>query len=470
LERGGICVPRGALGVLQWARDRHATWSSLSILAARVNSSAWLFSRRPTATTRSKKKRRKKTPKKKKKQSPLQNKTTQQPSKNIAVLDVRNDYEWDAGHFLGAERPNEEAFADTPVGGDDDDVPAPLQGRDPDAPVMMYCTGGIRCDVYSAFLRKKGFKNLYTLEGGVQGYLRARGGAPARARELLGGGGGEEATAASAANAEAESDADTPAFAPDAPQGWRGSLFVFDDRLAVAPAGAPGQLLDAGAVEEERRRLEEEEEQEQEAAAAAASAPPLAPLRAAVPCQVCRSADAVLPHLNCANLDCNDLFLACAACRERLRGCCCGECLSAPARLLRPIKAGGHYRSWTAYASPDAPLAVEDGGGNSSNNELDSDADAGDRSVRTVGHAIATGRRREGRLARRARRREAWKAKHKQAEEEQRRLKEEVRRAVAAREEAMMAGGGGDGGAAESERARRLRELLERRRATTTAA
>jgi predicted sulfurtransferase len=32
----------------------------------------------------------------------------------------------------------------------------------------MYCTGGIRCDIYSTFLKNKGFRNLYTLEGGVQ--------------------------------------------------------------------------------------------------------------------------------------------------------------------------------------------------------------------------------------------------------------------------------------------------------------
>jgi hypothetical protein len=35
-------------------------------------------------------------------------------------------------------------------------------------PPQMYCTGGIRCDVYSTFLRQKGFNQLYTLEGGVQ--------------------------------------------------------------------------------------------------------------------------------------------------------------------------------------------------------------------------------------------------------------------------------------------------------------
>lgn len=304
---------------------------------------------------------------------------------------------------------------------------------------MMYCTGGIRCDVYSAFLRARGFTNLYTLEGGVQGYLRARGGEPARASELL---------AAEEEKKEQKEEADL-AFAPDAPQGWRGSLFVFDDRLAVAPAGAPGQLLDAGAVEEERRRLQQAEEGDEEAAPSPSSTiSPLAPLRAAVPCQICGKADAVLPHLNCANLDCNDLFLACGACREALRGCCCRECVAAP-RLLRPIKPGGHYATWQAYASAEDQSGADG---------LDSDADAGDRRVRTVGQAIATGRNREGRLARRARRREAWKAKHKQQEEEQRRVKEEMRRALAMREQQQQQQAEG-GAAALSDRQRRVQEL-----------
>ena len=55
----------------------------------------------------------------------------------MIVLDVRNDYEWDAGHFDGAERPAEEEFAETPVGEDPADVPGYLKGQDPDTPVMM---------------------------------------------------------------------------------------------------------------------------------------------------------------------------------------------------------------------------------------------------------------------------------------------------------------------------------------------
>ena len=74
-------------------------------------------------------------------------------------------------------------------------IPSYLQGKAADTPVMMYCTGGIRCDVYSAHLRDKGFTNLYTLEGGIQNYLREEG-----------------------------------------HQLWDGSLFVFDGRMAV-PSG-----------------------------------------------------------------------------------------------------------------------------------------------------------------------------------------------------------------------------------------
>lgn len=75
------------------------------------------------------------------------------------------------------------------------EVPTPLRDVPKDTPVMMYCTGGIRCDVYSTFLRQRGYSQLYTLEGGVQAYLRQQGG-----------------------------------------QHWKGSLFVFDGRMAI-PAG-----------------------------------------------------------------------------------------------------------------------------------------------------------------------------------------------------------------------------------------
>ena len=54
------------------------------------------------------------------------------------MLDVRNGYEWDAGHFSSAGRPAEEVFAETPVGHDEAAVPEPLKGAPSDTPVMMY--------------------------------------------------------------------------------------------------------------------------------------------------------------------------------------------------------------------------------------------------------------------------------------------------------------------------------------------
>lgn len=129
------------------------------------------------------------------------------------VLDVRNAYEWDAGHFQGAERPVEEEFRETPV----DAEPPHLAGVPRDAPVMMYCTGGIRCDVYSAALRKQGFTNLYTLEGGIANYLRTEGG------DL-----------------------------------WDGSLFVFDSRNVLPgdlTAGTPPNLRSNKAARRRQRQF-----------------------------------------------------------------------------------------------------------------------------------------------------------------------------------------------------------------------
>ena len=57
------------------------------------------------------------------------------------LLDVRNGYEWDVGHFKGAQRPVQESFRET-VETNVDDVVGPLSGVDKDKPIMMYCTGG----------------------------------------------------------------------------------------------------------------------------------------------------------------------------------------------------------------------------------------------------------------------------------------------------------------------------------------
>ena len=65
------------------------------------------------------------------------------------------------------------------------------------------------------------------------------------------------------------------------------------------------------------------------------------------PCAIC-GAKADAPHLNCANVDCNKLFLACDKCKLEYQGCCCEVCTAAP-RMLRPIKKDGYYAKLHTY-------------------------------------------------------------------------------------------------------------------------
>jgi predicted sulfurtransferase len=76
--------------------------------------------------------------------------------KSYILLDVRNGYEWDVGHFRGAHRPEVDCFRNTSFGlSDEKEAPSdPLINVDKEkTDILMYCTGGIRCDVYSTVLR-----------------------------------------------------------------------------------------------------------------------------------------------------------------------------------------------------------------------------------------------------------------------------------------------------------------------------
>ncbi|NGX62396.1 MAG: hypothetical protein K940chlam9_01893, partial [Chlamydiae bacterium] len=171
------------------------------------------------------------------------------------VLDVRNDYESAIGHFKGAITPPLKTFREFP-----EYAQKLSEEVDPEkTKVMMYCTGGIRCELYSALLKKRGFQDVYQLDGGVIQY------------------GLEEGSAH-----------------------WEGKLFVFDDRLAIPIDG-----------------------------------------KEAVPISSCSFCEASSDtYYNCANMDCNTLFLACPSCVEEERGCCCESCKEVP--RLRPFdpKAG----------------------------------------------------------------------------------------------------------------------------------
>jgi UPF0176 protein len=85
------------------------------------------------------------------------------------LLDVRNGFEWDVGHFRGAVRAPFERFHEFPKWAAQLDIPK-------DTRVLMYCTGGIRCEKFSGLLRREGFENVGQLHGGILRYAAEQGG------------------------------------------------------------------------------------------------------------------------------------------------------------------------------------------------------------------------------------------------------------------------------------------------------
>jgi UPF0176 protein len=116
---------------------------------------------------------------------------------DVLLLDTRNAYEVALGTFEGATDPGTQTFAAFPkfVGAALD--PARHQK------VAMFCTGGIRCEKASSYLRSRGFREVYHLKGGILKYL-------------------EEV--------------------PQAQSKWQGECFVFDHRVAVGQGLAPTML------------------------------------------------------------------------------------------------------------------------------------------------------------------------------------------------------------------------------------
>jgi len=106
----------------------------------------------------------------------------------VMVIDTRNDYEVAIGSFKGAVNPKTATFREFPA------YVAQELADAKDRKIAMFCTGGIRCEKSTAYLRQQGFKNVYHLEGGILKYLE-----------------------------------DVPAEHSL----WRGECFVFDSRVAV---------------------------------------------------------------------------------------------------------------------------------------------------------------------------------------------------------------------------------------------
>ena len=83
-------------------------------------------------------------------------------NKDTLVVDARKPFEYDVGTFKNSINPNIQNFRD---------FPKYLEKIDKTNPVAMFCTGGIRCEKASIFLKRKGFKNVFQLKGGILNYL-----------------------------------------------------------------------------------------------------------------------------------------------------------------------------------------------------------------------------------------------------------------------------------------------------------
>ena len=110
----------------------------------------------------------------------------------VVVIDTRNDYEAAVGAFAGAIQPNTRGFRDFPDWFRAEGR-ALLDGPKPPK-VAMYCTGGIRCEKATAFLKAEGVQDVFHLEGGILRYLETT---------------------------------------PEPDSLWQGECFVFDERVAV---------------------------------------------------------------------------------------------------------------------------------------------------------------------------------------------------------------------------------------------
>ncbi|UCH40875.1 MAG: rhodanese-related sulfurtransferase, partial [Gammaproteobacteria bacterium] len=113
----------------------------------------------------------------------------------VTLIDTRNDYESAIGSFDDAIFPNTKSFRDFPA--------YAARNLDPKKhrKIAMFCTGGIRCEKSTAYLREQGFDEVYHLKGGILNYL---------------------------------------AQVPEAQSMWHGECFVFDNRVSVNHALGKG--------------------------------------------------------------------------------------------------------------------------------------------------------------------------------------------------------------------------------------
>lgn len=200
-------------------------------------------------------------------------KMLEEEEENTIILDVRNGYEWDVGHFEKAKKLDFTTFKEFPSS-----IKKLKKECDPKKTrVMMYCTGGIRCEFYSPLLKEEGFEQVYQLEGGVIKY-------------------------------GLEEGADY----------WKGKLFVFDDRLVVPIS------------DEETEKVGS--------------------------CLHCKGISET--YYNCANMDCNALFLSCLNCAGAFEVCCSKKCRKSPRkRKSHPSMQPKPFRKLTVDEKANFPSA-----------------------------------------------------------------------------------------------------------------
>ncbi|NNM58251.1 MAG: sulfurtransferase [Legionellales bacterium] len=90
----------------------------------------------------------------------------------VIVIDTRNDYEYISGSFINAIKLNISSFSEFPSAIEQ------ISSSDKEKPVVVFCTGGIRCEKAAPYMLQHGFKEVYQLEGGILNYFDKCKGAP----------------------------------------------------------------------------------------------------------------------------------------------------------------------------------------------------------------------------------------------------------------------------------------------------
>lgn len=193
---------------------------------------------------------------------PSEWRSVMESDEDYVMIDVRNNYESKIGHFKGALQPDLENFYDFPHWLNEANIPK-------DKKVLMYCTGGIRCEKFSVLMKENGWDDVNQLHGGILRYAKEEEGAH-----------------------------------------FKGKCFVFDDRLVV-----PVNPKDLEPIAQ---------------------------------CEITgKPADT---YINCANMECNKLFVCSEEGAKIMDGCCSNKCKESDfCRPFDPENAFRPFRKWYNY-------------------------------------------------------------------------------------------------------------------------